>query len=176
LDEFRELMDRMEASLAALKHEYDLFFLGRRRGEPMKERKELETRLLALSRRSVVNNADQLRFNNLQGRYWAFANLWTRTVRDLEEGRTRRDAGGAIARSEVERKNPIDPEHLDRAAEALLEARRSCGLAGDPSELPSLREALLARATEISASSGGKMVEFRVSVEEGKPKVKATLG
>jgi hypothetical protein len=169
-------MERMEGSLAALKHEYDLFFLGRRRGEPMKERKELETRLLALSRRSVVNNADQLRFNNLQGRYWAFANLWTRTVRDLEEGRTRRDAGGAIARSEVERKSPIDPEHLDRAAEALLEARRSCGLAGDPSELPSLREALLARATEISASSGGKMVEFRVSVEEGKPKVKATLG
>jgi hypothetical protein len=55
-------------------------------------------------------------------------------------------------------------------------ARRSCGLPGDPSELPSLREALLARATEISASSGGKTVEFHVSVEEGKPKVKATLG
>ncbi|RJP22334.1 MAG: hypothetical protein C4529_05955 [Deltaproteobacteria bacterium] len=176
MDEFREMMDRMEADLAALKHEYDLFFLGRRRGEPMKERKELETRLLVLGRRSVVNNADQLRFNNLQGRYWAFANLWTRTVRDLEEGRTRRDSAGVIARPEEERKSPVDPEQLDRAAEALLEARRSCGLPGDPSELPSLRDALLARAEEISAASGGKKVEFRVSVEDGKPKVKATLG
>jgi hypothetical protein len=34
---------------------------------------------------------------------------------------------------------------------------------------------LYARALEISASGGGKKVEFVVSVEEGKPKVKAVL-
>ena len=61
------------------------------------------------------------------------------------------------------------------SAEALLEARRSCGLAGGPSDIPSLREMLYARALEISASAGGKRVEFLVSVEEGKPKVKAVL-
>ena len=44
-----------------------------------------------------------------------------------------------------------------------------------PAELASLRETLQSRAKEISASSGGKKVEFRISVEEGKPKVKATL-
>jgi dihydrodipicolinate synthase/N-acetylneuraminate lyase len=69
----------------------------------------------------------------------------------------------------------VDREQLDRAAEALLEARRSCGLAGDTSDLPSLRETLYARAMEISAAAGGKKVEFLVSVEEGKPKVKAVL-
>jgi hypothetical protein len=34
---------------------------------------------------------------------------------------------------------------------------------------------LYARALEISASAGGKQVEFLVSVEDGKPKVKAVL-
>ena len=174
-DESRETLDRLELNLVALKHEYDLFFNGKRRAEPMKERKELEAKLLAGSRRTIVGNADQLRFNNLSGRYWAYANLWTRTVRDLEEGRLHRDAGGNVRRTPGERGEPVDRENVDRAAEALLEARRSCGLAGDPSDIPSLREMLYERALEISASAGGKKVEFLVSVEGGKPKVKAVL-
>lgn len=174
-DEPKEMLDRLEIDLVALKHEYDLFFNGKRRGEPMKERKELEMKLLVGSRRTIIGNADQLRLNNLSGRYWTYANLWTRTVRDLEEGRMHRDTGGSLRRTSVERREPVGREHLDRAAEALLEARRSCGLAVDPSDLPSLRETLYARALEISTSGGGKKVEFVVSVEGGKPKVKAVL-
>ena len=174
-DELKEMLDRLERDLGVLKHEYDLFLNGKRRAEPMKERKELEAKFLVGSRRTIVGNADQLRFNNLSGRYWAYANLWTRTVRDLEEGRMRRDSEGFVRRVFGERRDPVDREHVDRAAEALLEARRSCGLAGDPSDIPSLRDTLYARALEISASTGGKKVEFLVSVEGGKPKVKAVV-
>ncbi len=174
-DESKEMLDRMELDLVTLKHEYDLFLNGKRRAEPMKERKELETKLLVGSRRAIGGNADQLRFNNLSGRYWTYANLWTRTLRDLEQGRMHRNAGGNVKRGSGERREPIDREHVDRAAEALLEARRSCGLAGDPSDIPSLRDMLYARALEISASGGGKKVEFLVGVEGGKPKVKAVL-
>jgi hypothetical protein len=177
----KEMLDRLERDLAALKHEYDLFFNAKRRGEPMKERKELEAKLQVESRRTIVGNADKLRFNNLSGRYWTLANLWTRTVRDLEEGRMHRDSGGIVTRGSGvrrgsgDRKEPVEREHVDRAADALLEARRSCGLESDASDIRSLRETLYARAKEISASAGGKKVEFVVSVEGGKPKVKAVL-
>ncbi len=171
----KEMLDRLERDLVALKHEYDLFFNGKRRAEPMKERKELEMRLLVGSRRAIVGNADQLRFNNLSGRYWTYANLWTRNVRDIEEGRSRRDTGGNVRRVSGEQGEPVGREHVDRTAEALLEARRSCGMPGDPSDIPALRKTLYARALEISASAGGKKVEFLVSVEGGKPKVKAVL-
>ena len=174
-DGLKEMLDRMELDLIALKHEYDLFLNGKRRAEPMKERKELETKLLLGSRRAIVGNADQLRFNNISGRYWAYANLWTRTMRDLEEGRIHRDSRGSVKRESKERREPVDPENIVRAADALLDARRSCGLSGDPSAIPSLRETLYARAVEISASAGGKKVEFLVSIEGGKPKVKAVL-
>jgi hypothetical protein len=194
VEELKIVLDQMETELAALKQQYDLFFQGGRRGEPIKERKELEGRILSLSRRSIVNSSDQLRFGNLQGKYWSFVNLWARIVRDLEEGRLRRDKTGALTRVGAAPSGPATPAapaaapkpatgvpgpfdvaHIDRAAQELLEARRSCGLGGDPSELASLRETLQSRAKEISASSGGKKVEFRVTVEEGKPKVKATL-
>ncbi len=183
-EESKEMMDRLEADLVALKHEYDLFFNGKRRSEPVRERKDLETKLQVASRRTIVSNADKLRFNNLSVRFWTLANLWTRTVRDLEEGRMHRDSGGIVTRGSGSRGvpkelgdlgEPVDREHVDRAAEALLEARRSCGLGGDPADIRSVRETLYARAKEISASAGGKKVEFVVSVEEGKPKVKAVL-
>ena len=183
MDDLKTMLDRLEADLVDLKQQYDLFFQGGRRGEPTKERKELEIRILALSRRSIINSSDQLRFSNLQGKYWSFVNLWARIVRDLEEGRLRRDKTGGLTRQGTERisaggpanPEPFDAGHLDRVAQELLEARRSCGLAGDPSELAALRDTLQSRAKEISASAGGKKVEFRVSVEDGKPKVKATL-
>jgi len=180
-EESKEMMDRLEADFVALKHEYDLFFNGKRRSEPVRERKELETKLQVSSRRTIVSNADKLRFNNLSARYWTLANLWTRTVRDLEEGRMHRDSGGIVTRGSGGRRGtgdqgePVDREHVDRAAEALLEARRSCGLGGDSADIRSVRETLYARAKEISASAGGKKVEFVVSVEGGKPKVKAVL-
>lgn len=175
MDDAKEMLDQLESALADLKHQYDLFFTGKRRGEPMRERKDLETKLLVLSRRSVVNNTDQLRFNNLSGRYWAFANLWSRTMRDLEEGRLRRDSAGSVSRAAAGPSAPVDREHLERVAAELISARRSCGLGGDESEAPALRDSLYARALEISSSAGGKKVEFRVAVEDGKPKIKAVL-
>lgn len=191
MDDLRVLLDRMESELAALKGQYDLFFQGGRRGEPIRERKELESRILSVSRRSIVNSADQLKFSNIQGKYWSFVNLWARIVRDLEEGRLRRDKTGALTRvgagmaagegtaagaaPAASKAEGFDPGHIDRVARELLEARRSCGMGGSPADLAALRETLVSRAKEISASSGGKKVEFRVSVEEGKPKVKATL-
>lgn len=174
-DDPKAMLDRLEEDLVALKHEYDLFFNGKRRAEPMKERRGLETRFLVGSRRAIVGNADQLRFNNLSGRYWTYANLWSRMVRDLEEGRLQRDSVGKVTRTSKGNGDPVDREHVERAAEALIEARRACGLAGDASDIPSIRETLYARAREISASAEGRKVEFVVSVEGGKPKVKAVL-
>src|SRR5512145_2725678 len=143
------MLDQLEASLADLKHQYDLFFSGKRRSEPMKERKGIETKLLTWSRRALVNHTDQLRFNNLSGRFWAYANLWSRTMRDLEEGRLRRDPVGAVARSGVDPKGPVDREHLERVTAELLEARRSCGIGGAEEEGQALRDTLYARALEI---------------------------
>jgi len=179
MEDLRTTLDSLESGLANLKQQYDLFFQGTRRGEPSKERKEFETRILVLSRRSIINLTDQQRFSNLTGKFWTFSNLWTRTVRDLEEGRLRRDETGAVTRKGIGKPYPAPGEDgaadIERAARELMEARRSCGIGAGEEELPSLRETLQARAKEISASAGGKKVEFHISVEEGKPKVKATL-
>jgi len=202
MDDLKSPLVQLEAELAELKNQYDLFFQGGRRGEPTRERKEFESKLLALSRRVMVKSADQHRFGNLQGRFWSHVNLWARIVRDFEEGRIRRDKTGALTRVGVGQSletrstepkpsapgtgpktaatTPAPPpaanaERFGQAAKELLEARKQCGIQADPSELASLRDALEIRAKELSASAGGKKVEFHVTVEEGKPKIKARL-
>lgn len=98
MDDMRVTLEMMDAELTALKNQYDLFFQGGRRGEPSKERKVFENKLLALSRRTIIKSADQHRFSNIQGKFWSNANLWARIMRDFEEGRLRRDKRGALTR------------------------------------------------------------------------------
>lgn len=171
-DDVKETLDRLEASVVELKRQYDLFFQGGRRSEPVEERRALETHVRRMGQRRLVNTADQFRFNAIQGRFFALQNLWARTVRDLEEGRLVRDAGGT-ARRALGQQDTVEESHLDAVMERLREARAACGLSAGEEELAAIRETLRERAREIARLSGRRVVEFRVTVEEGKPRIKA---
>jgi hypothetical protein len=175
-DDPKSVLDRIERDLDELRHTYELFFSGGRKTEPGRERAALENTLRKTSQRTFINTQDQFRFNSLQARYYSFANHWSRTVRDLEEGRLSRDAKGKLARPAPPVEDPIDMPHLEEAAFSLAAARAQCGIPGGGlSDLEGLKEALLSRARDIASRSDGKKVEFRISVENGKPKIRALL-
>jgi hypothetical protein len=166
-------LDRIEADLVELEHQYKLFFQGVRRTEPQEERRILEWMVRRMGQRKITNTADQFRFHSLQGRFYSYTNLWTRMTRDLEEGRIERDARGNIVRTKTLHGEPVPPEHLDQVLDQLRCARQECGIPTEENDLDSLREMLRSRAAEIAEKSGAKQVEFRVTIEGGKPKVKA---
>lgn len=175
--ETKELLDRIEAEIAGVKRQYDLFFQGVRRSEPSEKRRELEETVRRMGQRKIVNSNDQFRFHGLQSRFYSLCNLWMRMVRDMEEGRLRRDPLGALVRGPgpAPAPDPVDPAHLDSVIEDLVEARKAYGLpVGESADLSAAREVLRTRAREIAGKSGGK-VRFRIVVEEGKPKVKARV-
>jgi hypothetical protein len=166
-------LDRIETDLAELKRQYDLFFQGVRRTEPREERKILEWMVRRLGLRKITNTADQFRFHSLQSKFFSYSNLWTRMTRDLEEGRLARDTRGNFVRTQGIRGEPVPPEHLDQVLDQLRSAREECGIPTEENDMKSLREMLRSRAAEIAERSGAKEVEFRVTIEGGKPKVKA---
>lgn len=171
----KDALDRIEKDLGELKRQYDLFFQGVRRTEPQDERKSVEWMVKRLGQRKLPNTLDQFRFNSLQSKFFAYTNLWIRMVRDMEEGRLARDTRGNLVRTKARAGEPVPPDHLDRVLEQLRDARRECGLSTDTKDLDSLREMLRSRAAEIAGRSGDRQVEFRVTIEGGKPKVKAGL-
>ncbi|HEU5361100.1 MAG TPA: MXAN_5187 C-terminal domain-containing protein [Candidatus Deferrimicrobiaceae bacterium] len=171
----KDALDRIEADLADLKRQYDLFFQGARRTEPHEERRILEWMVRRLGQRKITNTSDQFRFSSLQSRFFSYANLWTRMVRDLEEGRLVRDTRGELVRTKGLRGEPVPSDHLDQVLDQLRSARQECGIPTEEKDLDSLREVLRSRAAEMAERSGGRRVEFRVTIEGGKPKVKAAL-
>jgi len=173
--EMKETLDQIEAEIANVKRQYDLFFQGIRRSEPSDKHREVEETIRRMGQRKIVNTSDQFRFNNLQTRFYSFSNLWARMVRDLEEGRLTRDPSGALVSARSSASDPVDSAHLDQVIGELMEVRKACGLPAGEEDLSATRETLLARAREIAGKSGANKVEFRISVEEGKPKVKALV-
>jgi len=173
MERLKTALDRIETDMGELKRQYDLFFRGIRRTEPSEERRMLEWMVRRMGQRKIPNTSDQFRFTTLQVRFHSLMNLWTRMVRDLEEGRLSRDATGVVVRPSPEESSPVDREHLETVVDQIRKARIECGMPTGTEETESLRRTLLDRARQITEKSGAGKVEFRVSVEDGKPKVRA---
>lgn len=175
MESLKAALDRIEADILEVKRQYDLFFQGTRRAEPTEERRILEWMIRRMGQRKIPNTSDQFRFHGLQSRFHSLANLWTRMARDLEEGRLTRDASGSLVRAGAGGEGPVDRDHLEQVVEQIRSARAECGMGTDAEAAEALRRMLTERAKEIAEKAGGKKVVFRVSVEDGKPKVKAGL-
>ncbi len=173
MESVKDELDRIENNIEGLKRQYDLFFQGNRRTEPIDERRNVELSVRRLGQRKIVNTSDEFRFHGLQSRFYSLFNLWARMTRDLEEGRLSRDAAGAVIRPAAPADGPVESAHLDQVLDQLKAARKECGLPVEDADLALIRQTLTDRAGEIVKKAGAKKVEFRVSVEDGKPKVKA---
>jgi len=163
----KNALDRIEADLNELRRQYDLFFQGIRRIEPQEERKVLGWMVHRMGQRKLPNTSDQFRFSSLQNRFNSYSRLWIRMIRDL------RDSGGKITRRAPLSEETIPPDQLEQVLEQLKSARQECGMTTEEKDLNALREMLRARAAEIAGKSGARRVEFRVTIEGGKPKIKA---
>ncbi|MGE5189706.1 MAG: MXAN_5187 C-terminal domain-containing protein [Gemmatimonadota bacterium] len=175
MDTIKDELDRLESEIEGVKRQYDLFFQGNRRSEPSEERRNVEWMVRRMGQRRIINTSDQFRFHGLQSRFYSLFNLWSRMIRDLEEGRLTRDAAGTLVRGAAADDGPVDPAHLDQVLGELRAARADCGLPAGDADIALIRRTLTDRAGEIARKSGAKKVEFRVSVEDGKPKVKAVM-
>jgi len=69
-EDLKETLDRIEADIAEVKRQYDLFFQGVRRQEPADTRREVEESVRRMGQRKIFNSNDQFRFNNLQSRFF----------------------------------------------------------------------------------------------------------
>jgi hypothetical protein len=173
--DIKETLDRIEGEILEVKRQYDLFFQGGRRSEPSEKRREVEEAIRRIGQRKIINTNDQFRFNSLQNRFYSLSNLWQRMVRDMEEAPQKKDPTRSRRSADIPVPDPVDPAHIESVMEQFSAARRTCGLSVEETDLDALRKTLLSRARELSLKAGGKSVEFRVSVEDGKPKLTALI-
>jgi hypothetical protein len=185
IDEDLQVLD---AKVKQLRLDYEQYFLGSRPRVPNVLRGEVQKMMSYYANVPIQNTALRFRFNNLRARYFSFRRHWDETVRKIEEGTyernvfkanlhereraERRAKGGAgvAPAAEAPAPGPAAPEGLFGE---YVAARKRCGLAGGVTPEQFERQ-LRVQETAIREKTGCQSVRFRVVVEDGKAKLKAT--
>ena len=174
----------IDVRLKQLKLEYDQYFLGNRKREPLQIRNELQKYVQIYAQSPIKNTGLRFKFNNLRSRYFSFRRLWDRTVRKIEGGSYERHLFKANLKDR-ERNEAADRrsvtatnrEALDDRAdlfEAYISARQATGQDTGGVTREKLDGLLAKQEAAIREKYGAAKVRFKVVVENGKAKLKAT--
>lgn len=171
----------LETKLLQLKLDYDQYFLGSRPREPIMLRGEVQKLIAMYSNQAIQNTALRFKFGSICSRYQAYKRQWGEVLRQIEAGtyarhRFKAELHDRERRSEKKLAKAAPPAGKpgDALFQAYVEACRSCGQ--DVKGLtPAKLEGLLDKQREqLRARFGDADVSFRVAIEDGKAKLKAS--
>jgi len=172
----------LENKLLQLKLDYDQYFLGSRPREPVLLRGEVQKLIAMYSNQAIQNTALRFKFGSICSRYQAFKRQWGEVLRQIEAGTYARHKFKADLhdRERIGESKPAKggTRKGRKAGDSLfqdyVEACRSCGQ--DVKGLtPEKLEGILAKQREqLRGRFGDAEVSFRVAIEDGKAKLKAS--
>ncbi len=166
----------LNVKMKQAKFEYEQYFLGHRPREPSMVRGEVQKIVAYWSNQPIRNTAQRFRFNTLCSRFFSFRRRWDETCRKIDDGtfephlrKLERNQRAAAP----ERQTPPPVSHPD-VVDAYLEAREACGQSVAGLERSQVEKLLDKQRRAICEKYGCDEVRFRVVVESGRPKLKAS--
>lgn len=174
----------LDARLKQLRLEYEQYFMGGRKREPQLLRGEVQKIISYYANVPIRNTGHRFKFNNLRARFFSFRRHWDDTQRKIEDGRydkhrfqaelhdRERGLGDAPEAPAAGARAP-DGE-LDRLFRAWVEARDATGQGSAGLSRERLAGQLEQQAATLRQRFGVAEVRFRVVVENGRAKLKAT--
>ncbi|HEX4823493.1 MAG TPA: MXAN_5187 C-terminal domain-containing protein [Candidatus Polarisedimenticolaceae bacterium] len=181
-DELDADIVRLEAAIRQLKIQYDMFFAGSVPKQPHELRAEVERIIKRYANAPIKRYASRFHFNTLVSRFGSLSELWSKTIRSLEEGDRPApavaDRAGAaeqvVARCTVA--DSAENGALRLLHQRLLEARKKSGEPTGKLTFDSFLKSVAAQAGRLRDKTGCAKVELRVIVQDRKVTVKARPG
>jgi hypothetical protein len=181
---------QLEALLRQLEKEYDQFLCGLLRREPAATENAVLAIVRAYGGRPIQNSSLAFRMNSLVARYNSFRTVWTRRLREKEEGRV---IGPCAARPAApprpERKQPAqtaagaleylasdpmhEPRHLGQFFQAYRRLREECGEPTAKLSAESFQRALAEKVEKIKRERGCEAVLVRIVTDQGRTRLVA---
>jgi len=181
-----EAIDHLAADIRQLRVDFERFFSGALLIPPDELRRRVQARLRQLRNVNNMSAVDRFRLGDLEARHNSYDELFTRRLRDREEGRLR--TGQAPPAAPAPPAPPagydpgagivIGPDPDPRAVAALYAGLTAAGAPGGGAEGPrfdlaSFGSYLQRQAAAIRAKTGCAEVQFRLAAEDGKLRLKA---
>ena len=185
------LLDEFERKIFLLKIQYEKYFNGFERIEPMKEREDLRRDLRNLTQEPITNTMQKHKFTSLRARFNSLDLYLTRNLVQIERGthpkmkfRTamresqKRDAERMRAERAATRKAFSERQKQDLAYrqvfDQFISVRKQCGQSTDIS-YDAMKKSLSKQARMVKSKFKSDRVKFRVYIEGGKAKMKAVV-
>lgn len=192
-------IDTFARKLDELRLAYDQYFNGVSREEPTKQREEVFSYVRALSGVGLQNARLRFKLQQTIAKYNTYVTLWDRILREIEEGRYKRDlfrlrlhygnedpknpAGSAASTKSAEPKGKSPAEQADPSPrptndpfESLYSqfvlAKKACKEPTDGLSFETFKKGLVTQVQKIQSQLKGKKVKFQISTEGGKATIK----
>lgn len=179
-------LDELEQRMHKLKVLYNKYFMGFDAIEPVRERDEIRRMSRDLMQKGISNNTLRFKFQQLRARSVSLETWITRNLVQIERGThpkmkfranlsERRRAGAApnqgqkTVRFDQEKK---EDQALKKVFDAYVDAR---GKVGQSTDIPyeKVRDTLRKQVREVKSRYRCDAVKFKVTVEDGKVRLKA---
>ena len=175
-----EELTKLEDNIRRLKIEYEAFFNGGTPRPPHDTLFRVESAIKKYNDASKLNFGQRFRFNQLVQKFAVHNDLWRKRLKEKEEGRGRfakrveltAQADDGIVRI-ICSHPPDEKEKVEQLLKALVDAKRKVGEPVDNVDAAAFAKFVADKTKQIRESLGCESVQFTVSVEDGKVKLKA---
>lgn len=182
---FDEELTILENKVKALKMEYEQYFAGSRPREPAIPRAEIQKTIVRQLSTPIQNTAQRFRFNSINQRFQTYKRQWDTILRQIDQGTYKRHVFKADLHDRERGIVPSSPTKGRKAGDAgtdtpqaLFETYRDAALACGQNVKGLTPERLQAvvkkQEAAVRTKLGCERVNFRVVVEGGKVKLKAS--
>jgi len=183
-----EDLTKLENQIKELITRYEQYFVGLEKREPLPLLGEIEKMVRRYTNVPINNTMYKHKYTMLVARLNTYREHWNRILRLIEEGKYSRDrfirdlhlrqkSKKTDHHEEIrdEENLPHHPTELDRIFNELREARKACHLPVEKLSLELVAATIEKSKAALTARLGSADLVFRVVVEDGKPKIKASL-
>ncbi len=173
----------VEMKIKTLKREYEQYFLGSRPREPANLRSEVQKVMVRFANTAIPNTAERFKFNTLNSQFMTYKRTWNDTLRRIENGTYKRHVFKANLheRERGEASTPTPGPGRKAAAtdqssifDSYVAAAKNCGQNTSGLTPEKLQTVISKQEAAIKKKLGVEKVKFRVEVQDGKVKLKAT--
>jgi len=177
----------LESQLKELITRYEQYFVGLEKREPLQLLGSVDKIVRRYANTPINNTMNKHKYTMLVARFNTYREHWNRILRLIEDGKYSRDRfirdlhlrqkdkkPAHHAEGHEEHLKPTHDPEVDRIFLELREARKACHLPVDKLSIELVAATLEKSKAALAARLGTSDLIFRVVVEDGKPKIKAS--
>lgn len=169
---YEDALDRIDRGIGTLRVEFERFFSGAVRIPPEDLRQKIQQELRVLRNTNITSAAESFRLGTLEARFNTYSELLNRRLREREEGRPVVAHEPAAPAYDAANGITLGSAPEPAAIEALFVGMyRNSG--NTRVDLASFGSYLAQQIAGIRQKTGCGAVQFRVAIEDGKPRLKA---